>query len=99
MSSDCSGAGAGRALSGPDPSARGRRLEGWLIEAEQSGVIELRAFARGIRRDREAVEMAIRVEWSQGQTEGQVNRLKCLKRQMYGRAGFALLRQRVLHPA
>lgn len=74
-------------------------LEGWLVEAERSGVIELRAFARGIRRDREAVDAALSVEWSQGQTEGQVNRVKCLKRQMYGRAGFPLLRQRVLHPA
>jgi len=74
-------------------------LEGWLVEAERSGLSELRAFARGIRRDREAVDNALRVEWSQGQTEGQVNRVKCLKRQMYGRAGFALLRQRTLHRA
>lgn len=74
-------------------------LEAWLVEAEQSGLLELRAFARGLRRDREAVDLALAVEVSQGQTEGQVNRLKCLKRLMYGRAGFALLRQRVLHPA
>ena len=39
-------------------------LEGWLVEAERSGVIELRAFARGIRRDREAVDAALSVEWS-----------------------------------
>jgi transposase len=42
----------------------GAALEGWLVETERSGLIELRAFARGIRRDQEAVEAALRVEWS-----------------------------------
>lgn len=78
---------------------QGLALAAWVEEAEQSGLVELRAFARGLRRDREAVDTALAVEFSQGQTEGQVNRVKCLKRVMYGRAGFALLRQRVLHPA
>lgn len=51
----------------------------------------------GIERDRSAVEAALRLTWSQGPVEGHVNRLKTLKRQMYGKAGFTLLRQRVLH--
>jgi len=49
--------------------------------------------------DRAAVEAGLIQEWSNGQTEGQINKLKLLKRQMYGRAGFDLLRRRVLHAA
>jgi transposase len=49
--------------------------------------------------DQAAVEAALSLEWSNGQVEGQVNRLKFLKRQMYGRASFDLLRARVLHAA
>jgi len=60
---------------------------------------ELRDFAAGLRRDGSAVRAAVEQPWSNGQTEGQVKRLKLLKRQMYGRASFALLRQRVLHAA
>jgi transposase len=51
----------------------------------------------GLRRDLSAVRAALTSEWSNGQTEGQVNRLKLIKRQMYGRAKLDLLRQRVLH--
>lgn len=72
------------------------RLPSWLEHCEQSGIAELVGFAQGIRRDYAAVEAAVRYPWSQGQVEGQVNRLKMLKRQMYGRASFALLRRRVL---
>jgi transposase len=75
------------------------QLQSWLEEAFSSGIAELQGFVRGIERDRAAVEAALSLPWSQGQTEGQVNRLKMLKRQMYGRAGFTLLRQRVLHRA
>lgn len=71
-------------------------LENWLQEASQSGIAELRTFAAGIKRDQAAVLAALTYEWSQGQVEGQVNRLKLLKRQAYGRAGFDLLRHRVL---
>ena len=74
-------------------------LQGWLVAAEHSGITELRAFARGVRRDLAAVQAALLLDWSQGQTEGQVNRLKTLKRQMYGRASFPLLRLRLLHSA
>jgi transposase len=73
-----------------------RQLDRWLAQSEQSGISEVVGCAQGIRRDLAAVRAALQDEWSQGQTEGQVNRLKMLKRQMYGRASFALLRRRVL---
>jgi transposase len=73
------------------------QLDPWLEQAQASGVRELRRFALGIRQDYAAVRAALEYEWSQGQVEGQVNRLKQLKRQMYGRAKFDLLRLRVLH--
>jgi transposase len=74
-------------------------LHAWLATVAQSGLPELQSFAYGLRRDRAAVEAAFRLPWSSGQLEGQINRLKTLKRQMYGRASFALLRQRVLSAA
>lgn len=72
-------------------------LYAWLHRAEECGIVELCAAARGMWRDRSAVEAAVATEWSNGQTEGQVNRLKVLKRAMYGRAKFDLLRQRMLY--
>lgn len=74
-------------------------LIGWLERAEASGQPELRSFAAGLRRDQPAVEAALSSAWSNGQTEGQVNRLKTLKRQMYGRANLDLLRTRFLYAA
>ena len=79
-------------------------LEDWLCQATTSGIAELAAFAEGVRRDIAAVQAAMTLPWSQGQTEGQVNRLKVnrlklLKRQMYGRATLDLLRQRVCYRA
>jgi transposase len=71
-------------------------LAPWLVAAEQSGIPELVSFVQGIRRDAAAVEAALRFEWSQGQTEGKVNQLKFVKRSMYGRGKFDLLRQRLL---
>jgi transposase len=68
----------------------------WLEAAEQSGIPELVSFVQGIRRDAAAVEAALQFEWSQGQTEGSVNKLKFVKRSMYGRGKFDLLRQRLL---
>jgi len=56
----------------------------------------LAGFARHLVRDKDAVEAALKLPWSQGQVEGQVHRLKLIKRQIYGRAGFDLLRLRVL---
>lgn len=69
----------------------------WLHRAEECAIPELSAIARGMWRDRSAVEAAVATQWSNGQTEGQVNRLKVLKRTMYGRAKFDLLRQRMLY--
>jgi transposase len=71
-------------------------LDTSLQSAETSGIPELNGFAVGIRRDHAAVAAGIEKPWSNGQVEGQVNRLKMLKRQMYGRSGFLLLRRRVL---
>lgn len=72
-------------------------FDGWLERCEQSTLSEVVGFALGLRRDYAAVKAACSSTWSQGPVEGQVNRLKTLKRQMYGRASFALLRCRVLH--
>jgi transposase len=74
----------------------GRAGETWLVDARASGIPERRRFAFKLRQDEAAVRAACTEPYSNGQTEGQVNRLKLLKRQMYGRANFALLRQRVL---
>jgi transposase len=71
--------------------------EDWITNAQRPGVArELCGFAAGLRQDEAAVRAALSLEWSNGQVEGQVNRLKLLKRQMYGRAGFDLLRRRFL---
>jgi transposase len=72
-------------------------LEAWLDRAASSRLAELESFARGIERDKAAVLAALSREVSNGQTEGQVNRLKVIKRQMYGRAKLDLLRARVPH--
>jgi len=69
-------------------------LADWLAAAEGSGCPELRSFAQGLRQDEAAVAAALSEAWSNGPVEGQVNRLKTIKRQMYGRASFELLRAR-----
>jgi transposase len=71
----------------------------WLSRAEESGLSEYREFAIVLRRDLAAVEAALTHEWSNGQAEGQINRLKMLKRQMFGRASLSLLRRRFLRAA
>jgi len=73
-----------------------------VVDAEDmrvttSEIADLQRFAAGLLLDKAAGQAGLTLEWSNGQTEGQVNRLKTVKRQMYGRAGFDLLRQRVLH--
>ena len=78
---------------------RAEELDAWFDAAEGSEVTEIETFARALRRDYEAVAVALEYEWSSGQVEGQINRLKLIKRQMYGRASFDLLRQRVLRAA
>jgi transposase len=72
-------------------------LSEWLERAEKA-CPEIRRFAEGVRQDEAAVAAALSGPWSNGPVEGQVNRLKAIKRQMYGRAGLALLRARVVHP-
>ena len=74
-------------------------LEVWLECAAAGEHREFRDLAASLRRDYAAVIAAVREVWSNGQTEGQVNRLKMLKRQMYGRVSVALLRKRMLHAA
>jgi transposase len=71
-------------------------LDIWLHDARRSGICGLRRFARAVRQDIEAVRNAVLEPWSNGQTEGQINKLKTLKRAMYGRAGIDLLCARML---
>jgi transposase len=74
-------------------------LSDWLAKGQASSPPEIRRFAEGIRRDESAVLAAVTRRWSNGPVEGHINRLKTVKRQMYGRAGFVLLRARVLNAA
>jgi hypothetical protein len=76
---------------------QGERLDQWLAEIQTCAVAELRACAQGLLKDYEAVKSGLALPWSNGPTEGHIHKLKLLKRQMYGRASFVLLRHRVLH--
>jgi transposase len=76
---------------------RGEELDDWLRAAFHAGIPELRAFVNKVRQDQEAVQAGLVLKWNNGGVEGHVNRLKFLKRSMYGRANFDLLRLRVLH--
>lgn len=71
-------------------------LDPWIEKAKASSITALKNFASGLESDYGAVKSAVSLKWSNGQVEGQVNRLKTIKRQMYGRASFRLLRKRVL---
>ena len=78
---------------------RGADLDNWLAKARRAdGPIEMKRFGKGLENDLKAVRAALTLSWSNGQTEGQVNRLKLIKRQMFGRASFDLLRRRFLCP-
>jgi transposase len=79
-------------LKGSDPS----KLDRFLHDARRSGIASMQQFARTLKRDQHAVRNAIAEPWSSGQAEGQINRLKTLKRCMYGRASIELLRARML---
>ncbi|MFE9813260.1 transposase, partial [Streptomyces sp. NPDC005548] len=68
----------------------------WIADAEQDTLVPLASFARNLRRDFDAVRNGPSLPYSSGAVEGNVNRLKMLKRQMFGRAGLDLLRKRVL---
>jgi transposase len=74
----------------------GQRLTAWVEQAEQATIAEIRSFANGLRKDWAAVTAGLTMTWSSGAVEGNVNRIKMLKRQMYGRANPDLLRRRIL---
>jgi transposase len=74
----------------------GHQLETWLSSVEESTLPEFKSFAKGIQQDKAAVLAGLMLPWSNGPLEGHVNRLKLIKRSMYGRAKLRLLRQRVL---
>jgi transposase len=75
---------------------RAGKLSDWLKRAKECGIGALKSFVTGLENDLDAVRAALCLPWSNGPTEGNVNRLKLIKRQMYGRANFDLLRRRVL---
>jgi transposase len=74
----------------------GENLDGWLKDAEKSTSTAMRSFALGLSKDLDAVKAGLTQEWSNGCVEGFIHKLKLLKRQGYGRAGFELLRARML---
>ena len=76
---------------------QGEQLEDWMQQAQQSPIREMQNFVEKLRKDQQAVQAGLTLTWNNGVVEGHVNRLKCLKRAMYGRAHFDLLRQRVLY--
>jgi transposase len=78
---------------------QGHLLSDWKHQVAQSGLAEVQRFAKGLKRDEAAVLAGLTVASSNGQVEGHINKLKLIKRMMYGRADFPLLRQRVLHAA
>ena len=75
---------------------RGTMLPQWIRQAETSDLVPLRSFASSLRQDFDAVTAGLTLSWSSGVVEGHVNRIKTIKRAMYGRAAFGLLRTRVL---
>lgn len=75
----------------------GSMLKPWIAQALASGIKELKGFAKGLVQDELAVKNGIELLWSNGPVEGQVNKLKLIKRQMYGRASFQLLRKRLIY--
>ena len=77
-------------------SKQSEALQKWMADARQTGLPEIGRFCDGLRRDAVAVTAAVTLPWGNGQVEGQIHRLKLVKRRMYGRAKFNLLRRRVL---
>jgi transposase len=75
----------------------GEQLEEWLGKVTASHLQAFQPFVTGVQTDKDAVQAGLTLPWSNGPLEGHVNRLKLIKRSMYGRAEFDLLRLRVLH--
>ena len=74
-------------------------LDRWSTACIDSQVPDLLSFAAGLQREYASIQAGLTENWSNGPLEGQVNRLKLVKRQMYGRGHFDLLRQRILYAA
>jgi DNA-binding transcriptional ArsR family regulator len=77
----------------------GERLDEWIEKATNSGVEDVRRFTLGLKEDDAAVQAGLTLPYSNGQTEGQIHRLKLVRRSMYGRGKFDLLERRVLSAA
>jgi transposase len=75
------------------------QLEEWMAEAEGTGITDMKGFVAKLRQDWDAALAGLTLSWSQGQTEGQVTKLKLIRRQMYGRGNFDLVRKRLLRAA
>nr|WP_280519594.1 transposase [Streptomyces prasinopilosus] len=75
---------------------QGDQLPQWIKAVRADDLPSLHTFVNGLERDLAAVTVGLTLPWSSGVVEGHVNRIKMIKRQMYGRAGFGLLRKRVL---
>ena len=75
---------------------RGQHLEEWMAAVEADDLPDLHSFVTGLRRDQDAVTAGLTLPHSSGKVEGHVNRIKMIKRQMYGRAKPDLLRKRIL---
>lgn len=71
-------------------------LKPWIDKVLNTSIYEIKSFAQGLMHDFDAIKNAFQLKWSNGQVEGQINKLKTVKRQMYGRASFELLRKRLL---
>ena len=78
---------------------RGAEFDAWVAEVRRGAVPEVQAFADGLATDKAAVVAGLTLPWSTGPAEGQITKLKLIKRQAYGRAGVAFLHQRMLHAA
>ena len=78
---------------------QGQRLDEWIAQAVAAESTELRGFATRLLPDKEAVEAGLTLSWSTGPCEGHIHKVKLIKRSMCGKAGFALLRRRVLAAA
>ena len=74
-------------------------LSPWLHDCRMSGIVELVNFAQGLENEGSALHAALTLSYSNGPVEGKINKLKYIKRSMYGRGGFPLLRQKVLKSA
>nr|WP_232430577.1 transposase [Salinispora pacifica] len=84
----------------PRPRVRhqgtGQHLDAWIDRTRHAGYPEIRGFTAGLASDRDAVVAGLTQPWSSSPVEGQINRIKTIKRQMYGRANLDLLRKRIL---